>query len=98
MKRFLLTLFLGVLAFIACSGMFSLKYHVMGKEHYLSHLQSEIQKNKRSIHILNAEWANLTEPKRIRSLMQGNTRLEPVKPDRVIEWSDVDVRYERTGP
>lgn len=98
MKRFLLTLFLGTLAFIACSGMFSLKYHVMGKEHYLAQLQNEIQKNKRSIHILNAEWANLTEPKRIRSLMQDNTKLTPIKNDQIIEWSDVDVRYERTGP
>ncbi len=97
MKRFLLTLFFGVLAFIACSGMFSLKYHVVGKEHYLAHLQNEIQQNNRSIHILNAELANLTEPKRIRSLMKDNTSLVPIKKEQIIEWSDVDVRYERGG-
>lgn len=93
MKRVLLTLFFGMLAFIACSGMFSLKYHVLGREHYLSRLQNEIQKNTRSIHILNAEWSNLTDPRRIRILME-NTKLEPMKTSQVIEWSDIDIRYE----
>ena len=97
MKRFLITFFFGLLAFIACSGMFSLKYHVVGREHYLRHLQEEIQKNKRSIHILNAELSNLTDPRRIRALIK-NTKLEPVQTSQIIEWSDVDVRYERTVP
>ena len=97
MKRFLFTFFMGLLAFIACSGMFSLKYHVVAREHYLKHLQLEIQKNKRSIHILNAEWANLTDPKRIHALMEKNTQLQPIKTSQVIEWSDIDER-ERITP
>ena len=96
MKRFLLTFFTALLAFIACSGMFALKYHVVKKERQLAQLQDQIQKDERSIHILNAEWANLTNPKRIRKLMEKNTKLKPIQPAQVIEWTDIDERYERT--
>ena len=98
MKRFLLTFFLAILAFVASSGMFLLKYHVIEREHYLKKVQSEINKNKRSIHILNAEWATLSDPKRIRILVDTQTTLKPVQLPQVLEWDDIDKRYERTDP
>ena len=91
----LLSFFFGLLAFIACSGMFSLKYHVVARESYLFSLQKQIQKNQRAIHILNAEWSNLTEPRRIRALVQTNTNLSPIQTMQVINWADVDEKYER---
>ena len=97
MKRFLLSFFFGLLAFIACSGMFSLKYHVVAREAYLAKIQTQIQNNLRSIHILNAEWSNLTEPRRIRVLML-NTNLKPIQTTQVIDWADIDERYEGTAP
>jgi len=98
MKRFLLTVFLGMLAFSALTGMFLVKYHVMNREHYLIQLQRQINKNNRSIHILKAEWANLTDPKRIQVLVEQQTDLKPLRLSQVIEWNDIDRRYERTVP
>ncbi len=98
MKRFILCFFLGLLAFIATSGMFILKYHVVGKENQLARLQNQIQKNNRSIRILKAEWTNLNDPKRIRALMQKNTKLTIIKSAQIIEWKDIDVRYEGSAP
>jgi len=89
MKRFIFYFLFGLMAFTATCGMFILKYHVVGKESHLAQLHKQIMRNNRSIHILNAEWTNLSTPKRLRGLTQKNTSLQKIKTSQVIEWKDV---------
>ena len=97
MKRFIFYFLFGLMAFTATCGMFILKYHVVGKENNLAQIHKQIVKNNRSIHILNAEWANLSNPKRLRILVEKNTSLQKIKPAQVIHWEDVAFQEKQEG-
>lgn len=89
MKRFIFYFLFGLMAFLATCGMFILKYHVVGKERSLARMHNQIEQNYRSIHILQAEWTNLSDAKRLRILVEKNTTLQKIKPAQVIHWNDV---------
>lgn len=89
MKRFIFYFLFGLMAFLATSGMFILKYHVVGKERALARTHDQIIQNNRSIHILQAEWTNLSDAKRLRILVEKNTELQKIKPTQVIHWNDI---------
>ena len=89
MKRFIFYFLFGLMAFLATSGMFILKYHVVGKEKSLARTHNQIVQNNRSIHILQAEWTNLSDAKRLRILIEKNTSLQKIKPEQIIHWDDV---------
>jgi len=89
MKRFIFYFLFGLMAFLATSGMFILKYHVVGKEKTLARMHNQIEQNHRSIHILQAEWTNLSDAKRLRILVEKNTELQKIKPAQVIHWNDI---------
>ena len=97
MKRFFFYFFLGLMAFLATSGMFILKYHVVGKEKNLARIHNQIVQNNRSIHILQAEWANLSDAKRLRILVEKNTTLQKIKPTQVIHWEDIAFQEKQEG-
>ena len=97
MKRLFFYFLLGLMAFLASSGMFILKYHVVGKERSLARIQRQIAQNNRSIHILQAEWANLSDAKRLRILVEKNTSLQKIKPAQVIHWEDIAFQEKQEG-
>lgn len=97
MKRFFFYFLLGLMAFLATSGMFILKYHVVGKEKTLARIHRQIGQNNRSIHILQAEWANLSDAKRLRVLVEKNTSLQKIKPAQVVHWEDVAFQEKKEG-
>lgn len=97
MKRFFFYFLLGLMAFLATSGMFILKYHVVGKEKTLARIHRQIGQNNRSIHILQAEWANLSDAKRLRVLVEKNTSLQKIKPAQIIHWEDVAFQQQEGG-
>ncbi|MBO5996910.1 MAG: hypothetical protein J6P93_00045 [Alphaproteobacteria bacterium] len=97
MKRFIFYFLFGLMAFLATSGMFILKYHVVGKEKALARTRNQITENNRSIHILRAEWTNLSDSKRLRILVEKNTKLQKIKPSQVIHWEDVAFQDDKGG-
>ena len=84
MKRFIFYFLFGLMAFLATSGMFILKYHVVGKERSLTRMHNQIEQNYRSIHILQAEWTNLSDAKRLRILVEKNNNLQKIKPKQTL--------------
>ena len=95
MKRFILYFFCGLIAFCTTCGMFMLKYHVLAKQNELAQLHRKIMQNNRSIHILKAEWTNLSNPERLKMLADKNTQLQPVKANQIIRFSQIaDIQKE----
>ena len=85
------------MAFLATSGMFILKYHVVGKERSLARMHNQIEQNYRSIHILQAEWTNLSDSKRLRILVEKNTDLQKIESKQIIHWKDVAFEENQGG-
>ena len=67
----------------------------MNKEVQLTKMHKQIMDNNRSIHVLKAEWTNLTNPERLIVLTKENTSLEPSKQSQIIDWDDVGVAHEK---
>jgi cell division protein FtsL len=71
---------LSLLAFLSISvaSLFAIKHKVQGIYKEISKLNSSIIKEKETIHILNAEWAFLTQPSKVDKLASKQLSLEPM--------------------
>lgn len=58
------------LAILVGIGLFRVKYEVIALEANHMRIKHEIKENKEAIHVLKAEFAHLTEPKRLQALCQ----------------------------
>ncbi|MGN0920018.1 MAG: hypothetical protein ACI4OR_04630 [Alphaproteobacteria bacterium] len=67
---------LGV-AVLSGVGMFLLKYHVLDQEKKLALLRRQILSDNRELHLLQADWAVLTDPQHLRALIK-ETNLKPL--------------------
>ncbi len=62
----------------AASFLYSVKYHVQEMDEEIVALRTELAKEHESFHVLNAEWAFLTRPERVRTLAKRHLRqMEP---------------------
>jgi len=73
------TILWAVLATVAGTGLFMLKYQVQGEEQRLHHIQKQIVQTEEEIHVLKAEWSYLNEPTRLRELAERNLAMHPMK-------------------
>lgn len=73
------TILWAVLATVAGTGLFMLKYQVQGEEQRLRHIQKQIVQTEEEIHVLKAEWSYLNEPTRLRDLAERNLAMHPMK-------------------
>ena len=64
--------------------LFSVKYQVHDLESEQSRLVKELDEERRSLHVLRAEWANLNDPKRIRELAQLHLGMTVTKPAQLL--------------
>lgn len=62
------TVSFGCIAFAVGIVLFRIKYEVVDLENRHIQILKSIQSTKESIHLLNAEWAHLTDPARIQRL------------------------------
>jgi len=89
-------LFWNVLAVLAVivlgSIMFVLKYQVIEKEKELARIHRQISADKREIHMLNADWALLNDPERLRALVEQQTQFKIIKAQQVITLDDIPYR------
>lgn len=67
-----------VLLSVSVAFLFNTKHKVQGIYKEISRLNSNIIKEKETIHILNAEWAFLTQPSKVAKLASKQLSLEPM--------------------
>lgn len=89
MKRLILNFFFVLIAMIAGVGMFLLKYEVIKEEEMLYTLQRQIKEDRWEIHTLKADWAHLTDPPRLRTLVDTYTKLQKIHPEQVISFERI---------
>ena len=74
--------------------MFSLKNQVQAMESELNRINSSIQEDVKSIHVLKAEWSHLNSPQRLRHLASKHILLNPVRAEQIINYSELPFEYE----
>lgn len=77
------TLLFGVLAIGLALVLFGVKYEVQDVEEELARLDQDIANERRSIHVLRAEWAYLNNPDRLRGLAKAHLDLQPLAPEQL---------------
>lgn len=78
------TTYLLILA-ISAAFLFAIKHKVQMLSKELKEINAKIISEKENIHILKAEYTYLTNPKRIKKLVDSNLALQTVKPDQIVE-------------
>ena len=68
--------------------LFSVKYQVHDLEAEHKRLVLELDDERRSLHVLRAEWANLNDPMRIKALAEQYLGMQPMTPDQVLSIGD----------
>jgi len=69
--------------------LFSVKYQVHDLETEHQRLVSELDDERRALHVLRAEWANLNDPIRIQALAEHYLGMGPMRPLQVMSVSGV---------
>ena len=80
--------------------LFSVKYQVHDLEAEQGRLVKELDEERRSLHVLRAEWANLNDPKRIRELAHLHLGMTVTKPAQVLTLGalrDIPLRETNVG-
>ena len=67
-----------VLAAVMSLGLFMVSYQVQDLEDQLDALNRDIARDNRAVHVLQAEWAHLNDPQRLRLLAERYLGLEPI--------------------
>lgn len=76
-------------------GMFVMKNKVQSLEKELAQINSNIQDDVKTIHVLNAEWSHLNNPARLRELASKHISLNPLQAEQIINYSALPFEYER---
>lgn len=88
-----LSILITMTAFVGV-GMFVLKNQVQALEGELNRINTSIQEDVKSIHVLKAEWSHLNSPQRLRSLASKHISLNPVRAEQIINYSELPFVYE----
>lgn len=78
-------------AVVACAAslLYSVKYRVQTMDEEIAALRAQIEQERAAIHVLQAEWAYLTRPERVRTLAKKHLDMEPAKGQQLLELADV---------
>ena len=82
------------LALAAGAGVFHLKHEVMLLEQQLNHVNRATLEDQEAIHVLQAEWTYLNEPRRLEALTHKYLELAPLPAAHVITIDDLPARLD----
>lgn len=74
---------------IAASFLFAIKHNVQNLTRDLKQVNSQILLEKENIHVLKAELAYLTNPKRVKKLVTEKLNLQIPKADQIVSFDDL---------
>lgn len=94
MKKFLINVMFLLMAVFSGVALFSLKYQVKEKETELKRIHVNILKTKRDLHMLEAEWAHLNDPKRLKAIVTNQTDWKVIKSEQLIKVDDLPIKLE----
>lgn len=78
MKQRMMSWLVGMGLFaIAAFGLYLVKYTVQDMQRDVERLEAELKQEEESLHLLNAEWAYLNRPERLRSIAEKHLELAP---------------------
>ena len=83
-----------ILTVLVGFGMFVMKNRVQNLETELFKINTSIQEDTKTIHVLKAEWAHLNSPSRLRKLAEKYARLNKVRAEQIINYSALPFDYE----
>ena len=92
MLRFLLFTMLTLSTFMLGLWSYKINYDSRAADERVKELEKSILSTSKEIKILNAEWAHLNRPNRLRKLAEYyffELRLTPINPDDFIPFSDI---------
>lgn len=74
----------------AASLLYSVKYRVQSMDEQIASIRAQIAEERAAIHVLNAEWAYLSRPERIRQLAEKHLQqAEEMEGKQMLELADV---------
>lgn len=92
MKKILINTICLLLALLSGISLFVLKYQVKEQEEILKTIHREILKNKREIHMLEAEWAHLNDPQRLLDLVVAQTDWKTISAKQIATLTDIPMK------
>lgn len=84
-----------VLLAVLSTFLFVIKYKVQNLNKHLNDLNNRIVTEKENYHILKAEYTYLTNPKRIKKLVSENLSLQTLKPEQVVDVSEIQPKINK---
>lgn len=75
-RMFVGLIWMGAFA-IAAFGVYLVKYAVQDMHRQVAALRVELDREQESLHLLNAEWAYLNRPERLRNIAEKHLELAP---------------------
>jgi hypothetical protein len=83
------TILWAILATIAGTGLFLLKYQVQAEERHLRELRKDIASTEQSIHVLKAEWSYLNDPLRLREQAERHLAMHPMRANQMVSIDSI---------
>lgn len=99
MRALKVSIFPYLLILLVCAAfLFTIKYKVQNLNKDVKAVNSRILSEKENIHILKAEYTYLTNPKRIKKLVDQHLNLQTIKPEQIVkDFSELTIPSDATG-
>lgn len=86
--RFSSVIWVAIVA-VAAGMLYSVKYQVQAMDEEIAQLHAQIERERASMQVLQAEWAFLTRPERIRQLASRHLDMQPVEGAQLMDVADI---------
>lgn len=78
-----------VILTLAAGMLYSVKYQVQSMDEEIAMLRGQIERERSSMQVLQAEWAFLSRPERIRQLASKHLDMQPVAGSQLMDVADI---------
>ena len=78
-----------VVVVCAASMLYSVKYRVQTMDEEIVAIRAQIAQERAAIHVLNAEWAFLSRPERVRELAEKHLDMQSMDGKQMLELADL---------
>ena len=88
----ILNVILVLMVLASAFTIYSLEHETRRGERRIAELKRAISDEQEMIRLLEAEWSNLTRPRRIEQLVHQHLELKPLSPLQLVEAKDLDAK------